>query len=75
MSAIVHYLGLLLFQPGTPLYQAATTGTGALGGQAWADMVWQVIAIWVPLIAFAGILCYALIREYRRQAVTSTRPV
>lgn len=75
MSSIVHYLGLLLFQPGTPLYVAATTGTSALGGQAWADTVWQVMAIWVPLIAFIGILAWAMVREYRRQAVTAQRPI
>ena len=75
VCVVVHYLGLVLFQPGTPLYETATDGTEALGGPAFASIVWQSIAIWVPLIAGAGILAWAMLREYRRQAVTASRPV
>lgn len=76
ISAVIHRMGVELLQPGSPLYEIATDGTGNVNGTQWADMVWQAIGIWVPMIAGAGILAWALLREYRRQAVTGTqRPV
>lgn len=71
ICALVHRMALELLQPGTPLYEVATDGTGNVNGQQFADMVWQAVGIWVPLIAGLGILSYALLREYRRQAVTA----
>ena len=75
VCVVVRYMGLVLLQPGTPLYAAATDGTEQLGGPAFASVVWQSVAIWIPMIAIAGILAWATLREYKRQSVTATRPV
>jgi len=75
IAVVVHFMGLELLQPGTPLYAVATDGTQNVGGPAFAEIVWQSVAIWIPLLSIAGVLAYALLREYRRQAVTATRPI
>lgn len=73
IAVVINRIALELLQPGSPLYAIATDGTGNVNGTAWADMVYQAVAIWVPIIAIAGILAWALLQEYRRQAVTSVR--
>lgn len=72
VAILVNRMALELLQPGTPLYAVATDGTGNVNGQEFADFVWQAIGIWVPMIASFGIMAWAMLREYRRQAVTGT---
>lgn len=74
IAAIVHLMAIELFAPGTPLYEFAASATN-LNGAERADLWFQIIAIWVPLIAMGGITAYAVIREYRRQATTGVRRV
>lgn len=77
VAVVVHRMGVELLAPGTPLYETATDGTQNVNGPEFADFVWQAVSIWIPLIAVFGILAWAVLREYRRQAVTGTtrRPV
>lgn len=74
ICTVIHYMGVILLQPGSPLHDVATDGTANVGGPAFAEIVWQSVAIWIPMIAGAGILAWAVLREYRRQAVTSAGP-
>jgi len=74
ISIIIHMMGLELFAPGTPLHQLAS-GASTLNGAERANLWYQVLTIWVPLIADGGILGWAVLREYRRQATTAARPV
>lgn len=74
ICVVIHRISLELLQPGSPLYQVATDGTGNVNGQQFADFVWQAMAIYIPLIVGAGILAWAMLREYRRQAVTTAQP-
>lgn len=74
IAVVINRLALELLQPGSPLYEIATDGTENVGGPAFAEIVWQAVAIYIPLIAGAGILSWALLREYRRQAVGTRRP-
>lgn len=64
-----------LFAPGQPLYAIATDGTSVMNGQQRADLWFQILAVWLPVLAFGGIIAWAGIREYRRQVSTATRPV
>jgi hypothetical protein len=75
VSILVNRMALELLQPGTVLYQVATDGTSNVGGKEFADFVWQAVGIYVPLISSFGIMAWATLREYRRQAVTAAQPV
>jgi len=73
VAAVVHLMGVELMAPGTPLYVLATDGTEVFNGQARADQWYMIISVWVPLISTFGIFAWAMVREYRRQAVTSVQ--
>jgi len=75
ISMVIHRVSLELFAPGKPLYQIATDGTGAMNGQARAELWSAVLTVWVPLLAAGGITAWAFVREYRRQAITAARRV
>lgn len=75
VAVVMNRISLELLQPGSALYNVATTGTDALGGTEFANFVWQACAIWIPLLCVIGIMAWAMLREYRRQAVTATRAV
>lgn len=70
ISIIVHYISVTLFSPGTPLWDVATDGTATLNGTARAGLWFQMLAVWIPLIAMAGIWLWVFVKLYRRQAVT-----
>lgn len=74
VAIVVHMIGLNLFAPGTPLYEMAE-GATALDGAEKAHLWFQILAIWMPLISGAGITAWAVLREYRRQAVTAVQGV
>jgi hypothetical protein len=71
VAVVIHLMGVELMAPGTPLYSLATDGTASMNGQARADLWFQIISVWVPMIGFLGITAWAMVREYKRQAVTS----
>lgn len=75
ISIVIHRIAVELFQPGSPLYEVAVDGTQTMNGQARADLWFEILSVWVPLIAAAGILGWAVFREYRRQARTAVQPV
>lgn len=74
ISAIIHLMSVELFAPESPLYEVATSATHFQAQQR-ADLWFQILSIWVPLIAFGGIWVWAFIREYRRSASTAARAV
>jgi len=63
-----------LFAPESPLHIMASDGTEVMKGAERADLWFEILAIWTPLlvIGFAGL--YLIIREYRRQITTAARP-
>lgn len=71
VAIVVHMMGVELFSPGTPLYEMASTGTEAMNGAERAQLWYEVLTVWVPMIAAGGITFWSFVREYRRQAVTS----
>lgn len=73
VAVIIHLMGVELFSPGGPLYTIASTGTEAMNGAERAQLWYEILTIWVPLLACAGITAWAFVREYRRQAVTGAR--
>jgi len=75
VAAVVHLMGAELFLPGTPLYEVATDGTEVMNGQQFADRVSMIVTVWVPLIATGGVILWALVREYRRQALSAVQRV
>jgi len=73
ISTIIHTIAIELFGPDTKLYDLATQAT-EFGGAAKADLWFQILAIWAPLIATAGIVLWAFVREWRRQSTTARVP-
>ncbi len=73
VAIVVHMIGIELFAPGTPLYEIAVDGTAAMNGGERADLWHEILTVWVPLLAMGGISAWAMVREYRRQAVTAAR--
>jgi len=72
VSIIIHRAAVELFAPESPLHEVASQATN-LNGAARADLWFQILAIWVPILAMGGILAWSLLREYRRQVATATR--
>jgi len=75
ISFVIHRVSLELFRPGQPLYEAATTGTAVLSGPSRAQFWFEVLAVWVPVIAAVGVTAWALVSEYRRQTQTAATRV
>jgi len=73
ISSVIHLMATELFAPGQPLHELASGGT-QLNGAARADLWFEILSIWMPLFASGAILLWALLREYRRQVSTATRP-
>lgn len=71
IAVVIHLMGINLLAPGTPLHELASTGTSAMNGAERADLWYEIITLWVPLIASGGISAWAFVREYRRQAHTA----
>jgi hypothetical protein len=67
-------MAVSLFAPDAALHSIASTGTSAMNGAATADLWYEILAVWVPLLAGGGILSWAILREYRRQAFTAATP-
>lgn len=75
VAVIVHLMAIEMMAPGTPLYALGTTGTEVMNGQQWADRTFMILSTWVPMIGFAGITAWAVVREYKRQALTAVTRV
>jgi len=73
ISFVAHTISVELFSPESKLHEVASEAT-AFGGAAKADLWFEVLAIYAPLIAVGGIVAWAFVREWRRQAVTTRRP-
>jgi len=74
IATVIHRTAVELFAPESPLHKLASTGTATMNGAERADLWFQILGIWVPLLAFGGILAWSMIREYRRQVATAARP-
>jgi hypothetical protein len=74
IAVVIHLISVELFSPGKPLHKVASTGTATLNGAARADLWFQILTIWLPLMMIGGIMSWALVREYRRTVNTSARP-
>jgi hypothetical protein len=73
IAAVIHLIGVSLFAPDSPLYTVATDGTETMNGAARAAFMSEFFIIWLPLMAGIGIMAWAMIREYRRQAATAVQ--
>ena len=74
ISVCIHIIGINLFAPGTPLYETAASASTLNGGER-AQLWFEILVIWVPMISTSGITAWGVIREYRRQAVTSVQGI
>ena len=74
IAVVVHFLGVELVAPGTPLWDMATTGTSNLGGTAKASLWFQTFVVWIPLIGMGGVWVWTVVKVYKRQVQTAMRP-
>lgn len=75
ISFIIHMTATMLFTPDGALFAMATDGTEILSGPERAQLWFEILAIWVPVIAVVGVTAWALVTEYRRQTATDARRV
>lgn len=75
ISAVIHFIGVQLFSPGTQLFDIATDGTAVIGGTAKATLWFEILVVWVPVLVFGGVWAWAFVRMYRRQAATAVTRV
>jgi hypothetical protein len=73
IAAVIHRMGTELFAPESPLHKLASDGTAAVNGAARADLWFEILTIWVPLMVIGFAAGFILIKEYRRQVATATR--
>ena len=71
VAILIHRIGISLFQPGSPLYGIATSGTEVLNGPERAELWSQILVIYMPVLVGGGVIAWAFIREYQRQALTA----
>jgi len=72
ISAVIHLIGVTLFGPESALHGVAASATHFNAGEK-ADTWYAILAVWMPLLASAGIIAWAFFREYRRQTATVLR--
>lgn len=75
ISYVIHLIATRLFHPDGPLYGVATDGTEIMNGPERAHFMFEVLSVYVPLLAVAGITAWAVVKEYRRQTQTTQRRV
>ena len=75
ISFVIHYIGVELFAPGTPLFRVATDGTAVINGGALSWQWAQIIIVWAPLGGILVAVAWPFLRSYRRQANTAVRQV
>jgi len=73
ISAVIHLVAVELFAPGNALYQIATDGTSTLNGTARANLWFEFLTVWMPLMVIGTAFVWVTIREYRRQVQTATQ--
>lgn len=74
-AIIIHRISIELFTPGSPLYEIATDDTATLNGTARADLWFEFLVVYMPLLVGGGIVAWAIVREYRRRVQTAAQPV
>lgn len=70
VAAIVHYIAVELFAPGSPLWNAATDDTAVMHGTERAAFWFPVLTVWVPLAVVFGVWAWVMVRAYKRQVAT-----
>jgi hypothetical protein len=68
---VVHRVGVELFAPGGKLWETATTGTEVMSGTETANLLFQVIVVWMPILFISGIWLWVALRMYKRQVSTA----
>jgi len=74
IAIVIHLIGIELVGPSTPLFEMAVEEASNLGGAAKANLWFEIFAVWIPLIAIAGIWLWTVIKAYKRQVQTAVRP-
>jgi hypothetical protein len=72
ISAVMHRLGVEIFAPESPLHSIASQGA-AMNGASRADLWFEILAIWMPLLGVGFAFAFMLMREYRRQVSTAAQ--
>lgn len=68
---VLHRIGVEMFAPGSALWEVATDGTEVMSGAQHANMLFQVIVVWMPMLFIGGVWLYVAIRAWKRQVQTA----
>ena len=75
IAIVVHFLGVELVAPGTTLWDmtAAYSG-GELSVMSNISLWFEVLVVYIPLIAIGGVWLWTVVKTYKRQVQTAVRP-
>jgi len=74
IAAVIHRMAVELFAPESPLHALASDGTTALKGAERADLWFEILSVWIPLLAIGGVALWLIAAEYKQQAATAVQP-
>lgn len=74
VAAMCHFLGIILFAPGTSLYQFAEPAVGVFVEEGWREGIYLAFTQYVPMLLVAFSFIWAFASEYEAQKLTSYRP-
>jgi len=74
IAVVIHFIGIELVAPGTPLFDMAVENAANLDGAAKASLWFQIFVVWIPMIGIGGIWLWTVIKAYKRQVQTAVRP-
>jgi hypothetical protein len=74
VSAVIHRMAIELFAPESPLHALASDGTAVMNGAQRADLWFEILSIWLPLLCIGGVSLWLLVLEYKTQTITAAQP-
>jgi membrane protein DedA with SNARE-associated domain len=72
---IAQYAAIQIMAPSVPVFLDLTTQGGVFSAHERIKDIRNVVVLWVPLVADAGLIAIAVAYEYRKQKVTAAQQV
>jgi hypothetical protein len=72
-AGMMHYLGVMLFAPGSALYQLVEPAIGPMLDPGWRDQFYEHMVRNIPLLIVAFSFIWAFASEYQAQKITRGR--
>lgn len=71
LAIVIHWFGVTLFAPGTPLYGIGADGVGTFIEAGWRDNMYLVFVQIIPMLFIGGSLLWGFAKEYEDALLSS----